>query len=489
MKKRLRAVLVLVVLILGIMALGSRYYFFVSQTIYEESVSHLTEIFHQADRALNNLISRNWTSMHLWVDYLQDVSDEEQIAEFVAHAKEETGFTDFYFVRRDGSYQTVSGESGYLDLKDELTELILWGKDLTVNSVIPGQPQIMVFATPAASGTYKGFPYEAIAVSFNNSDMINALKISSFNDQSSSFVIHSDGRVVFGNVSETQKDIYNFLAMLKKDSDLSGEEIESLREEFRQGNSGAMVLSINDVSYYLVYEPADFEDWTVLGLVPAAVVNASMNRLQYSTLLLVSGITIGIGVLMLVVVIRKNQLKLKKKETEILYRDELFSKLSVNVDDVFLMLDAEKLRVNYISPNIEKLMGIPEERVRANIQELDQLIQDDCTEPIWDQLPEILPGEQREWNQEYVHRQSGEVRWFHVIAFCSDIQGEKKYILVMSDRTRDRKINQALEDAVNAARECQSGKECILKQYVPRYPDANERHYRLYHAGKRQYRQ
>lgn len=44
MKKRLRTVVAAVALIIGIIALSSCYYFFVSQTIYAESVSHLTEM-------------------------------------------------------------------------------------------------------------------------------------------------------------------------------------------------------------------------------------------------------------------------------------------------------------------------------------------------------------------------------------------------------------------------------------------------------------
>ena len=73
----------------------------------------------------------------------------------------------------------------------------------------------------------------------------------------------------------------------------------------------------------------------------------------------------------------------------------------------------------------------------------DKLVENAIAQ-ILDQLPEILPGQQGEWDREYVHQKTGEVRWFHVSAFCSDIQGEKKYILVMSDRTKDKKINQAL---------------------------------------------
>ena len=126
------------------------------------------------------------------------------------------------------------------------------------------------------------------------------------------------------------------------------------------------------------------------------------------------------------------------------------------------MLDAENLRVDYVSPNIEKLVGISEKQAYANIHELDHLVKDDTTVRVLDQLSAILPGEQGEWDREYVHQKTGEVRWFHVIAFCSDIQGEKKYILVLSDRTKDKNINQALEEAVKAAESANRAKSTFL---------------------------
>lgn len=462
MKKRLGAVLTAVILIMGAIAIGVRYYSFVSQTIYEESTSHLSEIFHQANRSLNNLVGRNWSNMHLWADYLEDVVAERDIDAFITHAQEETGFTDFYFISREGNYRTISGETGYLDLKDELPELILNGKDMVINAVVPGKPQIMVFVSPAVKASYRGFEYEAIAVSFNNSDMVNTLKISVFDGYTSSYIMHSDGRVVVDNATNKQQNIYNFVAMLKKYSDMNSEELEQFRENLRYGISGATVVKLGKESYYLIYEPAEFEDWSVAGLVPTSIVNASMNSLQSSTLTLVSAIAIGLATLMMLYIIRQNQAKLKKKDTEILYRDELFSKLSVNVDDVFLMLNAEDMRVDYISPNIEKLMGIPEKEARLNIHALDSLVQRDDTIRILDKLPEIEPGQQGEWDREYVHQETGEERWFHVIALGSEIEGEKKYILVMSDRTRDKKINQALEEAVCSAESANRAKSTFL---------------------------
>ena len=325
MKKRLKIVFGAVLLLVVVVMASFRYYAFVSDMIYTESVSHLSEIYHQSNRSLQNFVEKNWAGMHMWADYLKDVSDETQVEKFIEHAKDENGFTDFYFVCREGNYRTVSGEKGYLDLKDELPELILHEKDTVVNSVVPGKPQIMLFLTPAV-GTYQGFAYEAVAISFNNSDMVKALKISAFDNTASSYMIHTDGRVILDNAVNKQQDIYNFLAMLKKYSDLGSEEISRIQNELKQGISGATVLKIDRTGYYLVYEPAEFEDWALVGLVPASVVNASMSKLQYSTMLLAVGVMIALALTVIIWIVMQNRQKLKKKDTEIVYRDELYSK-------------------------------------------------------------------------------------------------------------------------------------------------------------------
>lgn len=52
--------------------------------------------------------------------------------------------------------------------------------------------------------------------------------------------------------------------------------------------------------------------------------------------------------------------------------------------------------------------------------------------------------------------------WFHNIAMGSMVNGKMKYILVMSDRTDDRKVNQALSDAVSAAETANRAKSTFL---------------------------
>ncbi len=462
MRKKLIAVFLAAVTAIGVGLAGFAYWGFVSETIYEESTAHLAEIFHQANQTLYNLVSVNWSRMRMWVPYLEAADSEADIVEYVAHAKEESNFTDFYFISRDGDYTTLDGQKGYLDLRNKLEELIIEQEPIVVNSVVPDKPEIMVFAVPAAPSSFRGFEYEAIAITYNNSDLVDALKIFAFGGQAGTFAVLPDGRVVVDNGSEELRNIHNFFALLENSKNISDEDIAALQEDFLLGNSGEMIFDVNGEKYYLVYESANFQNWMVLGIVPADVVNASMNKLQTTTMSVVGGISVALAVVLLLLVIQQNRQKLRQKDSELLARDELFSKLSINVDDVFMMLDAQELRVDYVSPNIEKLLGISEAQVREDVYVLEQLIKENETALVLDQISGILPGEQMEWDREYIHQTNGEMRWFHVVAFCSDIQGAKKYILDMSDRTNDKKINQELEDAVHIAQNASLAKTSFL---------------------------
>ena len=462
MKKRLAALLLLLALTAGIGWAVVNYFGFVSQTIYEESTAHLNEIFHQANQSLYNLVSVNWRQIRMWEPYLKKAESSEEIAAYVNQAREEINFTNFYFISRDGEYITLSGDRGYLDLREQLASLILERQPIVANSVVPDKPEIMVFAVPAEESSYLDFTYEAIAITYNNSDLVDALRISAFDGKASTFAVLPDGRITVDNGNEDMSNIHNLFAMLNESGNLSKEEITAMREDFLAGDSGSRIFDINGRNYYLVYESANFQNWTVIGIVPADVVNASMNKLQSTTMLVVSGVAVSLALMLLLLVVQQSRQKLKLKDNELFARDELFSKLSINVDDVFLMVNAKNLRVEYVSPNIEKLTGIPEQNVLNDIHELEHLIRMDESVFILDQLSEVLPGEQREWDREYIHQKTGEKLWFRVVVFCTDIQGEKKYILDLSDRTKDKKINQKLEDAVHTAENANRAKTTFL---------------------------
>ena len=461
-RKWLPAAAAIFLLVLLVAGFSVRYISFVSQTIYQESTSHLQELLHKSNNMLSEMVRKNLTYLHLYNGFLESTSDEAEIQAYIEQAQQDTGFAGFYFLTYDGNYMTVTGETGYLGLQANLDEKLADGDDIVMNTALPGNAQLLAFICPEAQGSYRGFAYDAIAISYYNDAVLRLLDSSAFEGNASNYVIYPDGRVVIDNSVNRKETIYNFIAMLRDHSDLSEEEILALSDAFAQGSSGNLKVKLGDTRYYLVYEGTAVQSWTMVGLVPVSIVNASLDGLWFHTIQIVAGIAFGFAVLVILLIARRSHATLRRKDTEIRYRDVLFQKLSLNVDDVFLMLDAETYKVDYVSPNIGRLLGIPWREVRQNVHALAALYPKEDPDRDKNFLEGLSRGEQREWDAAYLHQETREPRWFHVVAMGSEVEGKTKYILVMSDRTADKQVNQALSDAVAAAETANRAKSTFL---------------------------
>ena len=453
------ALLVMTVLISGIC---TRYFSFVSRTVYQESTSHLSEILHKSNNMLNHLVSRNRMLLHLWGDFLDNASSEEQIRSSLNEMKGETGCAALFFLASDGSCMTPDGETGSLGSQVDLNEPFSNGEDIVLNAVMPGKPQMLVFICPETQGTYRGFAYDAVAIAYYNNAVLNALDNTAFGGADHSYVIYPDGRVVLDSATDSDDPVYNLLAELREHSDLTAKQFDALSDDLAQGRSGSLKLTLRGTRQYLVYESTGIQNWSMLSLVPVSIVNASMDRLWFRTVEIMGVIAVLLAVLAIALIVRWGRAALRRKDTEILYRDELFNRLSHSVDDVFLMLDGETWRTDYISPNIERLLGIPLEQVRQDVHVLSVLHDADSPDRDRNFLEGMQRGEQREWDSDYIHQATGERRWFHIVAMGTETAGRTKYILVLSDRTADKEVNQALSDAVAAAQSASRAKSDFL---------------------------
>ena len=88
------AILLLVLLAAG---LSIRYISFVSQTIYQESTSHLEEVLYKSNSMLKEMVRKNLTYLHLCNGFLKNTSNEDEIQAYIEEAQQATGFVNFYF--------------------------------------------------------------------------------------------------------------------------------------------------------------------------------------------------------------------------------------------------------------------------------------------------------------------------------------------------------------------------------------------------------
>ena len=454
----------IIVILAAFMVLASAigYFTFVSFLVYQESSSHLKEIYTQSNKAFNDILSEKWKSLDDWLPYLEKAGSDEEMLQYISDRQEQWGFTDFYFITHDGDYITSNGKTGYISLRDQLPNLMENRKPIVVSAAFPGSPELIFFAVPAFKGEYGGFEFEAVGISYNNSDMAESLKVSAFEGCSESYVIDSTGRVIIDCSVDTNKAFFNLLSWLEKETNMGTAETKSLSQKINNGEFGVTRFVKSGEGYYLVYQPMDLIDWTVVGIVPTAVVNASMNRLQAITIPAIIALSVFIFAIVIFFIVSENRKNLAAKDTEILYREELFGILTGNSEDIYFMVDDGDYKVTYVSPNIEKALGLCEEDIRANIRLVDELAASPDTVRIIDKFSEIGLGEQKQFEREYIHSKTGECLWFLVTVYHAEINGEKKYVVILSDRTRERRMNQTLSHALQVAKSANEAKSNFL---------------------------
>ena len=166
--------------------------------------------------------------------------------------------------------------------------------------------------------------------------------------------------------------------------------------------------------------------------------------------------------ILLLLIISENRKNLAAKDTEILYREELFGLLLKNLDDAFLMINADDYSPVYVSHNVKRLLGIDDRKMRFDIRLLDELAAGPDTVRILEKLPEIGLGEHKQYEREYIHAKTGEYRWFLVTIYHAKLNGEEKYVAVLSDRTKEKNMNQTLKNALDVARSANQAKSNFL---------------------------
>lgn len=95
-----------------------------------------------------------------------------------------------------------------------------WGKLISkqekviVDADTQNQESFMLFAIPVDTGTYNGFSYDALAVSYSSDALNAALGVSAFRGQATCYITDLSGNIIFSD-SPTKpigKNLLNYLA-------------------------------------------------------------------------------------------------------------------------------------------------------------------------------------------------------------------------------------------------------------------------------------
>lgn len=456
LRHRLLAVLSIILTIGIIIGIAYSYLEYTSNKIYEESTSHLIEVYSQVNNNFTHFIERNWGNLNDWNHHIH-IEDENGIKKYLDERQEYWGFTSFYFIAYDGKSISQNEEAEEFSLGEYRDDLFENGENIFFHETVSSGQTVTLFAIPVPEGSYKGFDYSALAVSYNNADLVQSLKVDAFSDQSVCFVTDISGYILLSS-QEGGSVFENYLDYLHAGSAISDETIDGIRNDWKNGKSGVISCRIDEVDTYISYQSVGYQDTILLGIVPKSAACASLLQVQKATIDVLVKIFLLIFAVIIVWLVLRYQRQKKMNTLEIRYREMMFDILTVSVDDIFLMLDAGTFHVDYLSSNVERLLDIPHDAALKDIKIFAK------TTGAFDieELKEIPINESRTWEREHIHMTTGERRWYHVSIYRENIQGMEKIIVVMSDRTKEKKMNLRLQQALDAAKNANEAKSNFL---------------------------
>ncbi len=163
----------------------------------------------------------------------------------------------------------------------------------------------------------------------------------------------------------------------------------------------------------------------------------------------------------------KDEQRWERKNKEIQYQEQLFELfstfLSDNVDDIYMMLDMDGISVEFVSPNVERVLGVPWKDVMEDLAKIGRANYLTGEKIDREDLMVLEPGMSLEpMDTERIHRKTGERKWFHESVYCVLVQGIKKIVVYISDRTKEKQIQNTLSEALNMAQTANKAKSAFL---------------------------
>ena len=143
--------------------------------------------------------------------------------------------------------------------------------------------------------------------------------------------------------------------------------------------------------------------------------------------------------------------------------DIFLSCLCSNTDDIYMILDPEEEHIGYISPNVERVLGVSEAEALAEAERIGAANGPTGSSSGFARFRAMKPGESLEpVLTERVNAKTQEHRWFRETVYCADLRGRKIIVVCLSDRTQERQTQDALSEALDMAQAASKAKTSFL---------------------------
>lgn len=461
--KLIGAVAGLVVVVVAAIILGYVYIFGMQQSLWGQLVQNVTEVTYQGAHTFETYLTKEKEIVDRFKGRFESetIMEDEKILEVLKEYKTEEDIFSFTVINPDGTGKIFYAS---LDAGEELTQEDVIERFEGYGNEGVTEPYLNRLTGQLTLGYYVRIQLadgkEAIVRKGTRMTVLREkYLLSFFNDTGFSYIVNSEGEIMIRTTHPNSNRTFSNLFAIMEENGNAQENIQAFKENMSGSKSGAMRLKFNDDDYVCAFAPVEQTDgWSIVSLIPDSSITGYADDILKSTqsfvIIIAVIFVIAIAFFLITYFFRR---KVSAQQREVVYREQLFGILANNTNDVFLMGSPSDHRIDYVSPNAERILGISQQSIMGDINVLRKDQDGDYQEP------RTLPESGSITNErERVHQKTGEHLYFYESVYREKIDGQDKFIAVLSDRTEDKKAEDALKNAMEIAQVANKAKSAFL---------------------------
>lgn len=154
---------------------------------------------------------------------------------------------------------------------------------------------------------------------------------------------------------------------------------------------------------------------------------------------------------------------IRRMNQSLYQKNQQFEVLSDTIDETFLFFEREKKKCDFVSGSAERVLGVSADLLREDNALIYQYMNKETAE----EIHQAVYSESRtSWDTviEYHNPKSMQSQWLQLRLYRIGENGATKYIMTLTDRTEERRTNQALQDALESAQKANNAKKNFLSR-------------------------
>lgn len=292
MKQKHKAYAIIAALLIIIPLSSVIYISYTSQQIYHECTQSLLSTYSQVIKTFNMFTQRNWNILDIWAGDLEDMSDDDNIAEewqqYIGD-KATWQYSEVALFNEENQFRTAVGRYGDAPHMDSTLDEIYASDTPIVTSYISSKGvRKVIFTRQISPISIEGVTYTSLGICYDNSVLEQMLGGLAYEGQSDCYIVRSNGDVVLSTEpkSEIPVGMVNLFDFLEESATVHQQDFSQLRQDMLAQGTGSVTYRLSGKLYYLVYQPVGVKDWSIVGIVPASAVESGMNAVQRNTLII-----------------------------------------------------------------------------------------------------------------------------------------------------------------------------------------------------------